>query len=179
MSSMWLELREGAPGLGGVYLQEHKAPYRYLDDLGEQCCQFVLAIGGRAKRAALLRSNYEQTGAISLSTLGDRSPGLLLVDCELHLRRGLLRTPGGPCPGHYKIHSLQPMPIDSIIYKIYWELLLPFSTIVFLFVDDLGLQATIDLLISYLQQASVSSASPKVRFIVVSQTYKHLDLRTI
>lgn len=152
-SSVWLDLKCGAPGLPGPYLQELNAAYRHLDALAGTHPRLILLIGGETKRRQLAASfplayRGAEKETVSIRQLS-QGRSLIAIDGELHLKRDLPRILGGPCPGHYTDHYLRnvvPSP-STIATKLYSQVLAPFCTIAVIFVADFcGLEKTIDFL---------------------------------
>lgn len=180
--TIWLDLKSGAPGLPGPYLQEFNAAYRHLDALAETPPRLILAIGGRVKRerlAAISTQPYDevQRGKICLRSLS-QSRGLVAIDAELHLKKELPRILGGPCPGNYTNHCLgsglsTPSRIAS---RLYGEILAPFCDLTVLFVADFhGIENTVSLLVSWVRSAMLrppNSRETRMRvFLVVDGKY--------
>lgn len=174
-SSCWLELRSNAPGLEGPYLQEYNAPYQHLNQIGDRVPQLVVVVGGCRKRQRLhaefpaTPSNDEAVGTICLRPMVVGGV-IMLADCELHLRHELPRIHGDPCPGQHTLHQLHGTFSSTTLtaYRLYCDILAPFSRVVVLFVADFcGLTQTLDFLVFWLRQAMQEPCRATARVLLV------------
>lgn len=155
--STWLDLRSGAPGLPGPYLQEFNAPYEQFDGIADHFPHVVVVIGGKSKSRRVANSlGMHQTQRDTVSLRLWKEHKVLLVDSELHLKSHLPRILAGPSPGYYTNHCLEcAVPSPSLIAtRLYSEVLLPFCTFAIVFVADFcGIDNTIDMLATWLRNA--------------------------
>ncbi|KAH6646832.1 hypothetical protein BKA67DRAFT_595054 [Truncatella angustata] len=141
----WLELRSGAPGLDGPFLLERRLGYQIFDERAEQPDVF-LAIGGKTKRRFLRRlragPSVKHNGVIIEEILSST----ILLDCELH-DSTLPRIKAEPyiesCPRHHLLTTTisdisTPQEIARCAFDFVWQALVPFSSTIVVFMDDLG-----------------------------------------
>lgn len=145
MGSPWLEIRSNAPGLPGPILLEHQNPYTTLPDRHG----IILVLGSASSKRQFLMevSSIRRQPGIFLERLGETT---FVADCTLHEQR-MLRVRGGPSAENITPFCLSRvnLPSDpaSLPWKMYAQLLSPFSTVVLLFADDFGgLQEVADML---------------------------------
>ncbi|RSL64912.1 hypothetical protein CEP53_003875 [Fusarium sp. AF-6] len=160
-SKTFLELQSNAPGLPGPYLVENLAPYKILDDLGTAKPKSILAIGSSCKRRFVTSNFFVNHGHRDWSVgLACQSDDTLLFDCELHLQdnddqgmpRFQARRPwGGGLNGHVLEHAERGA--AHIAYKLYGEVLAPFSDVILVFVPDLGFGEVVELFCRWFKSA--------------------------
>jgi hypothetical protein len=96
-----------------------------------------------------------------------------VADCTMHRHVKALRVKGGPAPpdiAHYSLSKVQTPPNTTMAWKLYAQLLLPFSTAVVLFADDFGgLENSAECLATWICLSSNSGIRPAPRLFVVSQ----------
>jgi hypothetical protein len=168
-------LRSGAPGLPRRYLQENIAPYHVLDQMGNVRPLIILAIGGQAKRQLLplSRSNRADQFTVQLRRWLDSNK--LILDCELHRQTddNIPRIREGPVPGHYRYHVLQSDRVSTadVAYGVYYEVLVPFSDLIFIFEADFGgLEQALGFLCAWVRRQIVKSFSHRYRIALVTET---------
>ncbi|KAH7268721.1 hypothetical protein B0J15DRAFT_579026 [Fusarium solani] len=160
-SKTFLELQSNAPGLPGPYLVENLAPYKILDDLGAAKPKAILAIGSSCKRRFVTSNFFVNHGHRDWSVgLACQPDDTLLFDCELHLQddddqgmpRFQARRPwGGGLNGHVLEHAERGA--AHIAYKLYGEVLAPFSDVILVFVPDLGFGEVVELFCRWFKSA--------------------------
>lgn len=163
----WLQLRSGAPGLGGPFLREKHSPYELLDRLDTQHLQLITAIGDQQKNRFLEKHLSIRATPPKFKDIKLRSLALdhicLVADCELHLCRNLMRVKARPRAGDHTIHEIRgasTSSIDQIAYALYHEVLMPFASLVLLFVSDMGGLTDIVELLAFWVNASMSKPTP-------------------
>lgn len=176
-SKTFLELQSNAPGLPGPYIVENLAPYKILDDLGAAKPKAILAIGGSCK-SRFLTSNFfvnhvHRDRSVGLTCLPDDT---LLFDCELHLQddddqgmpRFQARRPwGGGLNGHVLKHAERDA--AHIAYKLYGEVLAPFSDVILVFVPDLGFRELIELFCRWFKSAMEKKFPKSQRILLLHE----------
>ncbi|KAI8663491.1 RING-type domain-containing protein [Fusarium keratoplasticum] len=160
-SKTFLELQSNAPGLPGPYLVENLAPYKILDDLGTAKPKAILAIGSSCKRRFVMSNFFVNHGHRDWSVgLACQPDNTLIFDCELHLQdddgqgmpRFQARRPwGGGLHGHVLEHAERGA--AHIAYKLYGEVLAPFSDVILVFVPDLGFGEVVELFCRWFKSA--------------------------
>ncbi|KAL5344715.1 hypothetical protein ACLOAV_010407 [Pseudogymnoascus australis] len=167
--STWIDIRAS---LDDLVLQEHHQPYELLSTItnpNAQTPQMILMVGAGHKTVAIqkLRSGIPRTshygGDIHLSvdpqTISWQSP-VLFADCELHTAKSFKTVVAGRVSGNIARRSLtwrrrmpqglsvEPGDVSNLVYT---QLMLPFSTLICLFADDLeGLEGVARLLAAWL-----------------------------
>lgn len=141
----WLELRSGAPGLDGPFLLEHPIAYQVLDEQTERPDVF-LAIGSKIKRRFLRRLRSGPSIKHNGVTLEELLSSTVLLDCELQ-DASLPRIKAGPHIESCLQHHLSTATISDIsssqdiakcVFEFLWQALIPFTSTVLLFLDDVG-----------------------------------------
>jgi hypothetical protein len=137
----FLQLCLNAEGLPGIYIQEHRRPYRYFDEMGKAKPRGITAIGGWMKRqflAAGMGIFSQEHCSIAVASLGHT----IVFDCELHLlsEDTIPRIHAGPTKGNIRAHLVQrqPTPIPQFAYRIYCNIFSRFSDVVLIFISDFG-----------------------------------------
>lgn len=177
--SVWLELRSGAPGLDGPFIQEFRSPYQLLQYITWRNSPVIMVIGGKVKRQhftdCYVQSPVEEeSGKICLRR--HRTRNVLVIDCEMHVDSRISRVLGGPCPGHYYIHRIENAPptIPAISDRIYLEVLAPLSRTVLLFMEDFGgLSHTISFLVSWVYRAMTVPGMAKLHVHLILSNEHH------
>lgn len=177
--SVWIELRSGAPGLDGPFLQEFRSPYQLFRASNWRKPRVITVIGGKVKRqhftdCYLKPPVEEELGKICLRQ--HRTQEILFIDCEMHTNSKISRLMGGPCPGHYHIHRIENAPptISAISDRIYLEVIAPLSHAVLLFTDDFGgFEHTIEFLISWIYRAMAMPGIPRLHVHLILGNKNH------
>ncbi|KAI1325799.1 hypothetical protein F5Y16DRAFT_400981 [Xylariaceae sp. FL0255] len=142
----WLELRSGAPGLNGPFLQEDLSAFRNFDRFAESELRFLVAIGDQQKARFLEdvfylpRPPVNSADRIRLRCLPVADP-CVLADCELHRSQQLQRVKAAPQPGNFILYELRERrqrDTAELACELYHRVLSPFATAVLVFVSDLG-----------------------------------------
>ncbi|KAK7954381.1 hypothetical protein PG988_015075 [Apiospora saccharicola] len=175
----WLELKSGAPGLGGPFLIESTGPYRYLNRSQKNSPGIIVAIGGAQKRRFLSENFSLRYGdgskSVRLTALPFTTDALL--DCEIHNAHQLSRVKADPAPWHYVAHELRHRSpdISQIAFSLYCSALLPFAASVLLFVSDLGgLPGVIDFLVLWTSMSMRQAPTTLVTVILIFDNRKLL-----
>ena len=174
LNSLWIDLHSGSNDL---FMNEHHRPYNEFHKLhfpGEQAPQMVMLIGDKWKREATnkLQPSLKSTGShngihlhLLASERASRSP-VLVADCELHNAALQNKAVVGQHIAGTKQRALlwcRKVPIDSLDAKtlahlVYSKLISPFSSVICLFVDDLGGMEVTDMLASWVISLSNRSS---------------------
>lgn len=168
MTLTWLEIKSNGHGLPGPILEERQIR-SWLPDHP----QIIAVIGERQSQELYL--NRRTNDVASPRILLDRLEGTntFVADCTMHRHVKALRVMGGPTPPDIAHHSLSKVQIPSnttVAWKMYAQLLLPFSTAVILFADDFGgLEDSARCLATWICLSSSSEIRPAPRLIVASQ----------
>ncbi|KAK3377651.1 hypothetical protein B0H63DRAFT_547212 [Podospora didyma] len=170
-SLRWLELRSGLPGQC-AFLLEHRRAYEVFDQPESQP-RMVLAVGSKRKRRFLesqLGNAGPGNGGVALRTL---SPSTVVVDCEMHDAHVLPRIKPGPLPGGYLKHPLH-LATNSrphqIAHDLYWQVLVPFASAVFLFLEDSGgLDPVVETLATWVRQSILLPIQCPPRILILYQ----------
>ncbi|KAK8043717.1 hypothetical protein PG993_006147 [Apiospora rasikravindrae] len=175
----WLELKSGAPGLGGPFLIESTGPYRYLNRSQKKSPGIIVAIGGAQKRRFLYENFSLRYGdgskSVRLAALPFTTDALL--DCEIHNAHQPSRVKADPAPWHYVAHELRHRSpdISQIAFSLYCSALLPFAASVLLFVSDLGgLPGVIDFLVLWTSMSMRQAPTTLVTVILIFDNRKLL-----
>ena len=165
-SPCWLELKSGIPGQG-CYLLEHRGANKTIDEL-TGLPRTIVAVGGKSKRQFLSGSNHE---AIAFRRI---SPSTIVIDCELHNKRIISKMKATPpvesCRQHRVLlpHTCLPVKIRQFAWSLYWQALIPFTSIILLFVEDLGgFDAVADVLTVWARQSVTTPAQSPPRVILL------------
>ncbi len=181
---IWLQLEYSTTGFFEAGFRENFAPYKYVVDVLFIPPMIILAIGDLAKRRHLARClsvEYlpSECGAVTLRPLG-RHEQVLLVDCELYL--STLTTLGeGPAASCLQ-HKVQDIPgdIPSLIrqfsFKLYWQLLSPFSSTILLFLEDFDPVLGTEILANWIC-SSTSTPTVRPRLVLVHEEYSSAKAR--
>jgi hypothetical protein len=150
--ALWINLRAGAAGLDGPFLQEFNYPYAFLHMLerpAEDRPQMIMLVGDSYKRTSsknifgkhfkILSNDIKHE--VHLRVLHEK-PTTLVADCELHLLPRMETVLGGPLPGHLRRSLVKgfSQALDPIVLatRVYAQLLAPLSTLICIFADDFG-----------------------------------------
>lgn len=168
MRFTWLEIKSNAQGLPGPILEE-----RQLRPWLPDHPQIIALVGERQSQELYL--NHSSDGAESPRIVLERLEGTntFVADCTMHRHVKALRVLGGPAPQDIAQHSLSKVripPNTTMAWKLYAQLLLPFSTAVVLFADDFGgLEDSARCLATWICSSSNSGISPAPRLFVASR----------
>lgn len=179
----WLELRSGASQYSGTILQEYRQAYEIFDTY-VQPPRIVLAIGGASKRQYLQDHNTRADRRKTTNNIVIRpfTSSTILIDCELHNASHLKPVIAGPELGCNLQHLLDvSLPnnkhsICRLAHDLYWQILFPCTTLVLLFVDDLGGAAQVlELLATWMRKSAVSKPTSTPRLLIVYGWRSHID----
>lgn len=168
MSLTWLEIKSNGQGLPGPILEE-----RQIRSFLPDHAQIIAVIGERKSQELYL--NRRTNDVASPRILLDRLEGTntFVADCTMHRHVKTLRVMGGPAPpgiAHYSLSKVRIPSNATMAWKLYGQLLLPFSTAVILFADDFGaLENSARHLATCICLSSTSEIRPAPRLIVASQ----------
>ncbi len=156
----WLELRSGARGLGGPFLQEHLSALQCVDRYMHCRPSLIIAIGHHQKSRFLEDilhiHSYDVSDAIRIRPL-PAADACILLDCQLHRQTRFQRVKGGPQPANLVLHELrnQPENAEEIAYALYHQVFSPFAALALVFVSDFGgIGNVIKLLCSWAKDSS-------------------------
>ncbi|KAM7197977.1 hypothetical protein V8F33_005244 [Rhypophila sp. PSN 637] len=167
----WLELRIGSPGQS--FLLEHLRAYKVFDQ-GESRPRMILAVGGEQKKSFFLK-HYNVHGSrdqgVALRAL---SPSIVVADCWMHTAQLLRRAEAGPARGNYVQHDLQlalsghPRQVAEFAWDLYWQVLVPFTPVVLLFLGDLGgIETTTEALAKWVRRAMLTPVQCPPRLLII------------
>lgn len=148
LSKTWLELRSGAPGLGGPFLQEHLSALQCFDHYMHCRPSLIITIGYHQKSRflgdILHMDSHNMSEAIRMQPVPAADPCILL-DCQLHRQTRFQRVKGGPQPANLVVHELKNQPDDAeeIAYALYNQVFSPFAALALVFVSDVGGMANV------------------------------------
>lgn len=168
MGLTWLEIKSNGHGLPGPILEERQVR-PWLPDHA----QIIASIGERQSQELYLNRRTKDVTSPCIQL--DRLEGTdaFVADCTMHRQIEAPRVRGGPAPPEIARYCLSKVNIPSntsMAWKLYAQLVLPFSTAVILFADDFGgLENSAGCLATWICLSSSSEIRPAPRLIVASQ----------
>ena len=139
MTSLWLNLFQGAPGFDTPFLHEYLGPYRYFDRNCDDYPQIILLIKGQESHCSPKAERGVQLRQVRL-------PLCFIAECSLHEQPHLQRVKPGFLPPNirqYHLEERRPFSSADLAYSLYSRLLSPFSNVVVFFEGDHGGMAPI------------------------------------
>lgn len=141
LETRWVDLRRGAPGLGGPVLLERSNPYRGL----RQSSRLVMLV--RGDTPVSFAGGFQRSKHIHLVPV---APSVVLAECALHMQQHMVKLKAGPRPGNERLHWLNTDPLASpseVARRLYSLVLAPLATaVVFSEGEFGGVDAIIQLL---------------------------------
>lgn len=185
-SSNWVEIRAGVGGQ--PILVEDRGAFAALQ--GFRFHPRPIAVIGSHSKRQLFKDNKTESIPSSSSVKGVQilpwSNSQLLLDCELHAAGNLATVKVLPRTGSRREHSLRSLipPIPSrqalvdLSFNFYWQVILPFTPVVLLFLDDISdTELAVELLARWVKNSITSPILYPPRLILIQSSHDVYDTK--
>lgn len=169
----WVEVRAG---IGGQpTLVEDRSAFAALESLRFHP-RAIAAIGSQSKRQIFGDNRAGEISDVPGVSISPGSKSQLLIDCELHGSVTLATVNVAPPSGRRRQCSLNALisptysqqALLDLFFNFYWQVILPFTPLVILFLDDIGDDdLVIELLAGWMKKSIISPVLSPPRLILV------------
>ncbi len=176
MSSLWLDLRHGAAGLEGPFLQEYHALYRLLAKHAGKQPELIMLIRGPQRIVGSLPYPGSQ---VHIRQVG--LPLFLLADCGLHLLSSMEKVKAF-ASRHAVQHCIQGAahrPAGEIARMLYARCLSLFTTVVVFLAEEFGSLSQIVSELAGLANAGGAAGVHRPRVVVYTAQHGAWDSKKL